>query len=81
MEPHDGRPGLKDLLAQSTCIAKVENIEKKLVGNTFFTQWRINHDAGTALRKVPFQYHIHYENKRGVKLVETGTTRLLWQTE
>jgi hypothetical protein len=59
--------------AQSSCTASVENAEKRLVGNKFFTQWRVTHDAGQqTLRRIYFEYHIHYVNKRGATLVENG---------
>jgi hypothetical protein len=58
---------------QSSCTASVENLEKRLVGNKFFTQWRITHNAGQqTLRRIYFEYHIHYLNKRGATLVENG---------
>jgi hypothetical protein len=63
----------QNLHAQS-CAAKVENTENKLVKNTFFTQWRISHDGGHTLKRVSFEYHIRYVNKRGDTLVEDGAS-------
>jgi hypothetical protein len=65
--------GVPSNLHAQSCTANVENIEKKLVGNKFFTQWRITHDGGQrTLKRVYFEYHIHYANKRGATLVENG---------
>jgi hypothetical protein len=70
--------GIASNLQAQDCSANVDNIEKKLVGNKFFTQWRVTHDGGKeALRWVFFQYHIHYVNKRGATLVENGVFREL----
>lgn len=60
------------------CRADIENIGSRLVGNRFYTQWRVQHDAGDDdLATVFFRYKIHYVNKRGAKLVESGVFREL----
>ena len=62
----------------SECTADVENTGSKLVGNRFFTSWRVRHDAGKSrLATVYFEYKIHYTNKRGATLVERGVFRRL----
>lgn len=55
------------------CTADVENVGAKLSGNTFFTTWRIQHDAGrSTLAKVFFEYKVQYKTKTGANLVERG---------
>lgn len=58
------------------CSADVENVGSSLVGNHFFTQWQVQHDAGSShLATVSFRYKIHYVNKRRTTLVERGFFR------
>jgi hypothetical protein len=58
------------------CTADIENTASKIVGDRFFTSWKIRHDAGNDRSAIVyFDYKILYVTARGDTLVERGVFR------